>query len=703
MRKRIYRSIAIAIPLLCLITLMFPWKEQTHQNHLTRMALRLLELSTQNQEYSVEIWKRFPEFVMQGAHDEDFPLSDFIYLEPKSASTIGIRFNCRANNHYMHALGKVGLSDFPFIGRFDKDVDTLSWAKTNESFHADEEFNRGIQWHNYGWSAEDLDNGNMSWEKAINRYGYTDNAKALAYYTLGFILHLLQDMGCPEHVHDDPHGASGYTGFEMYVYREWAQLMPVVRTLRPKKFNSIDDYFNNLAMIGYSINRFQGGKQDNKQDIDQYSDLAKMFLLEYNDLQSKWIMKNKNGTAIIDRRLPSPEALILPDSTSDFEWNRKAYTASPFWHKGHDSGEFWPTSMEMHGVVGARGKDKEGFYYIELSGDIPLLGETRSLYPMAFLPTPLPQVKKQCKKWDIPELDGKTHLYEIIGKKIFPYIVEHSTGLIQHYFDIVNQPPFVKSVLISQVSTTKYHATWQDEIDRVSSKKRTTDVKSRNLEKKANRALNAGKVIVTVAFSEPVCKPRVTIAGKSLTKLSSDYEDSIWSGFYEIPERGPEKESLHISISTLDKNNHFGGTGGALDRNPGSPAKRLSRSGQYRWINYDAGADTNHIFVVQREKSEDISREHFIPGTWDWYVGNTLFGYVVITGGGRSGSMISYNTEGKEINSGNWRFDEATNRFILKWDIGRWVDKLSLSKNGMILSGSNNAGSGIMGKIRKKK
>lgn len=197
------------------------WKEHTHKMQFTHMALELVKLSTENRQYSPEIWLTtedlirqsdnpgtryaYAQFIEQGAWDEDFPVDEGPTVLDRDVLWYGITLNCRANNHYRHALSGRGLSDSPFVGLDDEDVDCLTWARTNPSFRAEEEFGEGKQWKGfYQWTGRDVDGGNMSWERAVNRYGYHDSSKQLAYYTLGFVLHLLQDMGCPEHVHDDP-------------------------------------------------------------------------------------------------------------------------------------------------------------------------------------------------------------------------------------------------------------------------------------------------------------------------------------------------------------------------------------------------------------------------------------------------------------------------------------------------------------------
>lgn len=133
----------------------------------------------------------------------------------------------------------------------------------DEDFPPDEEFAGGDAWGHaaWGWNAAGLGGGDMSWRRAVERFGYTEESRRLAYCTLGFVCHLLQDMGNPEHVHDDPHGASGYTGFARWVGRHWDSLAPAVPCEpRPRKFDTLKAFMENLALLGYSAGRFHGGE-----------------------------------------------------------------------------------------------------------------------------------------------------------------------------------------------------------------------------------------------------------------------------------------------------------------------------------------------------------------------------------------------------------------------------------------------------------
>jgi len=592
------------------------WKEHMHKGQLTPMALDLVKV-LHSKPYPREIWETFRGFIEQGAWDEDFP-----------CNLSGVR----ANNHYRHALSGRGLGDSPWFGLGDPDVDTLTWAIKNLSLNRAEEFNEGNDWafKGWGWSVIDVDLGDMSWTRAIERYGYTEDSKRLAYYTLGFLCHLLQDMGCPEHVHDDPHGASGYTGFELWVWQNWDTLKPILSGLKPRRFDTFEGFFRNLSLLGYSIDRFRGGELNKDLGtIDKNSDLGKMFKVRYNMAKAEWVLENYSGPPILQFSTPTGGSNIF---NLDFEWNWSDYQKNPLWTKGHDEGEWWPTSVE---IPDSSLNDEEGYYYIELSGDLPgepfnintVADPARNLYPATFLPSPILEVADQCTTWRVEDAGG-LHLYSLIGSRIFPSIVEHTAGLIEHFFDIVNHPPFVRSVQVYQAGGYRYSVFWKDRKEPASSSISITDVGERSLasefenlpkERDEDSCLSPGKGAIRIAFSEPVQDVAVKVGGRTLSG-SLDKDESVWTGDFIIEEAGPSEETRAIAIYAKDKNDHYRNEGGSLDGNPATPAKRIENGQDYGWINYESGEDTHYSIRIKREKKDEqkpAARQPDILGT-EW-------------------------------------------------------------------------------------
>jgi hypothetical protein len=518
-------------------------------------------------------------------------------------------------NHYYHPLSGKGLSDAPWIGLKYPNVDTLTWALSNAKLTPARDFNGGADWaiKSFGWSPADVDFGNMSWDKAIERYGYTEDSKRLAYYTLGFLCHLLEDMGVPEHVHDDPHGASGYTGFEWWAWEYWDALKPpVLADLEPRKFENLEGFFRNLALLGYSVDRFQAGELTGDPAALASSDLGKMFEVRYDRTGRQWVLRNYNGKRIIGWSSPGGGTNFANWS---FKWNPAAYARSPIWTKGHDQGEWWPTSVE---IPGSPLNDEKGYYYIELSGELP--GEPfgaaadpgRTLYPAAFLPSPLPSVADQCPTWRTESAGGR-QLYSLIGSRIFPAVVEHTAGLIEHYFDIVNHPPFVRSLEVSQPGGYKCAFHWEDKKAAARPPRTVSDISERLLtvEFESPRGgwdttywLGPGSALIRITFSEPVRSVDVRVGGTEVAG-SLDEGETVWTGETTIEPNGPPEETRVVAVTAEDKNNHLGNEGGKLDGNPATPARRIGNYPNYRWANYESGEDGHYVLPIKRDQKPD--------------------------------------------------------------------------------------------------
>lgn len=626
----------------------FAWNhETTHQKDLTGMALKVLKHEYDKKgirEYSPEIWDQFGEIIKYGARDEDLPVEPFgdrpHYGLSKAvpgvgeAIHLGLRFmtlDLRANNHYKHGVVPgVGLT-CSAMSMGDKDVDALTWAKTNDKLDPTEEFKGGMQWwsREKGWSAKDLDDGKMSWDHAVKRYGYKPDSKALAYYTLGFVLHLLQDMAVPEHVHDDPHGGSSFSGFESYMEKNWEIIKPPdyqqLRPWRPnaKKgqedqkqqgvFADLDEYFDRLGKIAYSAVRFKGHTGPDPYKIEKGSDLDKMFDVEPYVFSQQhgeesweavgWLLKNKNnGKPTIREMKYIPERNLVG-------------------HKAENEGEWWPTWRELENV-GIPMADVPGYYYIELSDDYPSpLAGKRDLFPAAYLPTPLPGVEEECRGWRKDSLGGQ-HLYEILARNLAPYAVEFSAGLIQYFFEIVNHPPYVAGVEVTQGGRRRHWAYWGEAPEEGSGGKHFRDGAEREWIQINGfvpgtdklDALHWGQAGIKIFFSEPVRDVKVRITGARIEKLAPTSDEEVWEGVFTIPEEGLEWEDMFISIEAKDLHRHYGGEGDQLDNYPNTPAYRVASYRGYEWIGYLPGADQNHSLTIHRpSRKKDVTIRSIKP------------------------------------------------------------------------------------------
>jgi hypothetical protein len=261
--------------------------------------------------------------------------------------------------------------------------------------------------------------------------------------------------------------------------------------------------------------------------------------------------------------------------------------------------------METDGSL----NDDEGYYYVELSGDLPgtpfhaAADPIRHLYPRAYLPTPRPSVESQClgEEWKVTHAKGQ-HLYSLIGRAVFPAIVEHTAGLVEHFCDIVNHPPYVESVEVAS-SRGAIVSRWENREEKPTGRMTVKKIESRELIADKASFVGPGEVSVRVIFSEPVDEVRVQVGRIPLTGAPGG-EGHIWTGRLKIEEKGPKNEVRPISIAARDRDNHYGNTGSALDSRPGTPARRVPGDDDYEWLGYESGEDRNHELRIKREHKE---------------------------------------------------------------------------------------------------
>ncbi|KKU37732.1 MAG: hypothetical protein UX53_C0044G0010 [Candidatus Azambacteria bacterium GW2011_GWB2_46_37] len=175
------------------------------------------------------------EWIVQGAMDEDTPP--------------------RWINHFYDPIYKVGWS-----GEKTGIWPTLLIQYFSSGALSSKEPVSSLDWlHNQELQAKyGAYKGNRTWERAIYEAVKTGNKKE-AYYTLGFILHLIEDADVPDHTRNDTHAhelswatldyGSPYEEFAKQFTRQNLQIAQELKNgnSRPIVRNSIDEYLISLA------------------------------------------------------------------------------------------------------------------------------------------------------------------------------------------------------------------------------------------------------------------------------------------------------------------------------------------------------------------------------------------------------------------------------------------------------------------------
>ncbi|MEK7567516.1 MAG: hypothetical protein AAB513_01170 [Patescibacteria group bacterium] len=216
------------------------------------------------------------ELIIQGSIDEDFP-------------------NDRPLNHFYDPVRNIGFNNFP----------------TSKQ-----------------WASGEIINNDFSWQDALNAYARGD--EEVAFKTLGHIIHLIEDMGVPDHTRNDPHKGDGIEGVftNESPYEKWANdnkgrqtlkglyLTFVSEGITPKRENSLGDYFDFLA--NYS-NRNFFSRDSIKGELYKYNEPLEVELIgdymygvdEYNGKKIKLYIYLENiNTGKVER------ILMVGDDTS---------------------------------------------------------------------------------------------------------------------------------------------------------------------------------------------------------------------------------------------------------------------------------------------------------------------------------------------------------------------------------------------------
>lgn len=414
--------------------------------------------------------------------------------------------------------------------------------------------------------------GDLTWIGAIESYDYTTQSKRDAYQRLGHVAHLVGDMAQPDHVHLEPHPHIEPEGeYETWVEENWGLIQPDINQLSPVHYENMEDYLKELAKITYDFSSFEGGQlfRDESRPIDENSIFAKMFVVGYVDggidVQSWGLSNYFNGSAL------------------------GGYNGV---YSVYRSGQgFWETKQET-----TVNNVSPGYYYVE-----DILGA---------IPQEFPKGVRNI---------GNRHLGQFYTKKLLPLAVTHIAGLYQHYYDIVNQPPYVYRVTVSQVGQCLYGAYWEDQ------KTPENQIGSRILMPSCNTPSfidkSKGTVEIRVEFGSLETGTAKRIQANSIavafmdenggicavTTGILDDSESVWTGTFDPTSASScvVDGELKIQITAKDRHNHYTGRtplGDELDQSPNTPAKTVIINAaekqaplQYGWTTYEPGADINHI------------------------------------------------------------------------------------------------------------
>jgi hypothetical protein len=402
------------------------------------------------------------------------------------------------------------------------------------------------------WAWDEMPD-DFDWLGSIDAYGSGDREKA--YRGLGHVLHLLQDLGQPDHADSRPHPG-----------------------------NYVANYVPSITKVGYeglwgqpNITWPPGGLPERKPSLQGFfRAIADLSRQEERPVRSAFRDEMALGLGTVSHQRVS-RAVVALGEAAGFDDNN--------WKK-----------FELKAAI------------------VPLI--------------PLQQS------------DARFQAHMKLGMALLPRIEQFGTGLMMHFNDIVNPPPFIEGVEITQNDARKYLKGWDGErghervfrssadspLERDVPAMLTIRVGPRHPKPRigASTAEAAGAPCPTPNQAEQV-RDRlrtitVTIRTASGTKTVPVQEGGepltpdggVWTGTFTPTEAGK------LEIEASDADDHFPQRqplGDVLDSNPGTRA-RATGADRFAWAGYEPGADKNHAFTVIAPAGCHFDAEKNRFGTW---------------------------------------------------------------------------------------
>ena len=436
------------------------------------------------------------------------------------------------------------------------------------------EFTNAYRWGRDGGGLMD---DQQNWYGALKAYDYTPDSKQVAYRRLGHVAHLLEDMAAPDHANLAAHPGSAKTKSE------------ILGMVAP--------------LAGLLVGLAAGGV---------WGALASWALGHTMVVIIVWLAGERYGFEyLIRKRSVDWGKFLVPQPEPEYRASLKAY----FDLMAEDS----ETELASSGLLNGRtalGVDDLFIGALELWGITVFQGFDTGI-PL------LPAIDPN----NAAEVKG----YSDLADSLLTKALARTAGLLMWYYDIVDFPPYVKQVSITQGGETKYKVEWQD-MPQWDGDIGANRIVSRKPNLLSNKTLESGKPAeISVVFGpiggteknpvpKKISRPEVRVGG---VKVAGNLvADNVWKGEY-TPQLGGCKEELKdIEIIAYDRDRHHihgldddegyrfdGQYGEKLDSDPASPAKLRGQDAvhwplpPYDWIGYTPEWDKDHYKVTVKPTS----------------------------------------------------------------------------------------------------
>ncbi len=466
----------------------------------------------------------------------------------------------------------------------------------------------------------------LNWPGAIHAYNYTEGSRKEAFSRLGRIVHLLGDMADVDHAVNMPHAGSGKVLPDTL---EQIAGPAIIKRIEAK----VDDPSQRTAlmiMVSYAYSVLKNGLlgRDPLNKLIGYEGLVEDFV-------SFDLVRDVFPQGDLKRIIPSitPNTPIPPIGGAQ---PVKFDMIEPYFDTLARKSKVAAKECELKPAIGCLDLAR----YLESGAwqvSPRVLGPVTTLYyePIYVIPN--------IKLNDPSDRDR----YLSMAWSVIRDAVEFNAGLMEFFMDIVNQPPYVRKIIIEQDNGPgRYSAEWEDSLAARTVKgvvkgeegKDLVDpeypvVKRRELVRGKNAAFESGKSSdILVTFGPEVGEVREKIdPGKVFVSVGRTVvsgrmiDDNTWKGSF-VPEMagGEEDQPLKIQIEAADLHGHYPRPGQglpdygyALDSDPSTPAAAHYLP-PYPVNGYELGADSSHAIVIKSGEEKREARAEAAPAEDDY-------------------------------------------------------------------------------------
>jgi len=564
------------------------WSDFIHCS-LALGAIRLIQNTDKDERYA-EIYRIANQECLWDSSKNEFKLSDTtnhpillgtFYEDQKSTNDevikfykdwfndefdeLGLdeRFNRMARRPYMHYGGEdLGLSNEWYF--------EIGWSPVPERSCSGDRFYSARDW-GYGGNrtgggrcsppVEDLNR--LTFVEAIKQYNkYTLKGKKNAYLMLGHVIHLLQDQSEPDHAKLVPHPASGQSGLDAFGPHGFLTCELLAATVASLAAAACGPFAPICAAVAYA---------DAKS--------ACLPWMDPNMVGYEWLIEHRWNLSRIESRLrglsPSRES-----SYDDFFRNMANYAIE---------------AVERHGFShdydngNSLGTATADLFYISVPACVPDIN----------LITDGERIRRYLAMTDD------------LGIKA----IQEGAGLLEYFYEIVNPPPYLKRLTITQGSETRFDVAWEDII-----KDKEDRVVRRERQIKKNHILYHGVPATVTAWFGPVSiigpdpeknpehvRTRNMLRGDvyigeqrvSLSRSTEAGNPVLRGSFIPGCIRETNPITTSISIDALDDAPHLQSRsplGNSLDKDPSTVAGARAYP-PHDWIHYEQDSAPFHLYV----------------------------------------------------------------------------------------------------------